>query len=1788
VSQNSFAKIISVMSVVLFLCLAFSGAQASRDLDPAVFLPRINIVHLDQGTGDTQYYFLAAVPMTIFHYNEDVYTALLLSDDITDQTVGYMLDDWAAYLDQHPGLDRHLNFIGGVSGSVQTAVASQFGVTDPEDISVIEGTPIQVANEIAEHDWRTASSVVIAPYLATLTDQDRESIANAAVIAALNNVPLLFSESSSLSSETLDLIGRLGADQAVLVEIGDALSSNINTQLSGQGVTVTAELTTEAQVVAEVKSLTNKVTLCALVDSNDWQHLPAALSGARYGGYVLYLPPGMNKMANNLSAQIKADPELHSYYKLTEPPAVKSWMKEMEKGIADDFYAWLDGLGGSDPSDLETVITFEPQGTGGGDLETTFERSISGDASDLTRPGAIPGRMPLSYRRNIALANRTAMYRATIFANPRPQHVTLSMNAYEVQYSSGYADSWGSGHNVNEVFGWPTAGWSSGNGYFPWDDIHTDPPDLDPILPPPANGSAGHDPGQFASFLSAGYETHWHSGSGAGTGSHPAQPDVTNIGFVQDMNDGSAFLYFSCHGGGTVIAVRATDNGIAQDSGAPTWGQPYWPDDDQRVYDGSAGGSYYQANLDSDLDNAHGMMIAYNACDMAEGYMNEVLLEHGGTVSIGSYTSVSFNGSGWWWNIWVHLVTHEQYTTGEAAMYATARVSDLMVPASKGPDTTLRYVVYGDPNCPFIQTSWTSPAPDPINTNYGGHKPDKPENEFAGSIVPDTIVVNVPTNVTVTLLDTAGVGVDSALVTVEGWGVGLSGLTDPSGQKVFNIDAPYGEELLVTGEKEAFDTFVDTIFVVGASDFVAADITVEVTEVGLVDTLTPYYEGVMTGTCDQTGFTLYANGCGVDTSTTAVGDSVDMGVTPTSTGLVKGAIAKSGYNVYAENIPCISVYGTLSGAVVDASSGDSLADVRVKGFNHGADTSMASPVFNVVSDPAGIYSVPGQLPVGLYDLYSQNFGYLNYGDTTQIMYGANVHDVILTPAPSGTVSGICFEQGTGTPLNATIRVYRADDMSLHTTVYSDSLAGGAYSVVLPYFNYVFRVTAYQHQPITRAVTVDEAAETQDFKMAVTSGNILVINDDDGSKDMQLKYGKKGQLISRPAGVQPASKAGETAAAMAALLEELGYYVVQETPDSTDPGTWLTYDFILWSDGDDTQPVSNEPYRTSLENYVGAGGKLLIEGGEVGYDALSYPGYPTFAANVLHSDDWNGDESGDLGLMSGMESHPIASAPNLLPTTFGLSYVGYGDQDACSPAGEAYTVYDCASDPGDAGVLVYDDTPSPESAQIVFFCFNWLAIADSTTGAQLLENTAAYLLTQETPPTGGISGVVDLSDTTDESGVIVTAVSGGKFTRSDTTDTDGNYLIAGLYNVTYSVTASKLGYVDSTATGVVVQNGQVTEDVNFTLYPLGGISGTVDLKGTNDESGVVVTATSGGKFTGSDTTDVDGSYFIEDLYDATYSVTASKLGYVDSTATGVVVQSPLITENVDFNLYPQQVIFFQDFEDDGYMVPAGPDWEWGQPTSGPGSAHSGTKVWATKLAGDYSSSSNSTLDTEGIEFRGASQAILTFWSWYSFEGTSTLYDGGNVKISLEGGPYSLITPVDGYDGTIYSTNAGIPNEQGFAGPSTGDFWHQETFDLTPYVGYKEIFLRFHFGSDGSVTYPGWYIDDLMITAPADVPDPAENLTAELMGDDIHLSWTPPAKAKAIDHYIIYRSEDYAFTPSPADSIGATSDTFFVDTDSEVGNPGTNHYYAVEAVGSGGYCSAPSNCVGEFDIDLQAGP
>lgn len=178
----------------------------------------------------------------------------------------------------------------------------------------------------------------------------------------------------------------------------------------------------------------------------------------------------------------------------------------------------------------------------------------------------------------------------------------------------------------------------------------------------------------------------------------------------------------------------------------------------------------------------------------------------------------------------------------------------------------------------------------------------------------------------------------------------------------------------------------------------------------------------------------------------------------------------------------------------------------------------------------------------------------------------------------------------------------------------------------------------------------------------------------------------------------------------------------------------------------------------------------------------------------------------------------------------------------------------------------------------------------------------------------------------------------------------------------------------------------------------------------------------------------------------------------------------------------------DFELEASFAPTFEgDWEWGIPTTGPKSAHSGSRLWATNLEGNYTDVTESILETPPISLANRDSAKLTFWHWYQNEySDNAFWDGGNVKISVDGGAFQLLYPEGGYDGIVDPYNGYLGNEPCFGGPATnGNFWHQEFFDLSPYSNHT-ITIRFHFGSDGAVTDYGWYIDDVEILFSGSTP------------------------------------------------------------------------------------------------------
>ena len=115
------------------------------------------------------------------------------------------------------------------------------------------------------------------------------------------------------------------------------------------------------------------------------------------------------------------------------------------------------------------------------------------------------------------------------------------------------------------------------------------------------------------------------------------------------------------------------------------------------------------------------------------------------------------------------------------------------------------------------------------------------------------------------------------------------------------------------------------------------------------------------------------------------------------------------------------------------------------------------------------------------------------------------------------------------------------------------------------------------------------------------------------------------------------------------------------------------------------------------------------------------------------------------------------------------------------------------------------------------------------------------------------------------------------------------------------------------------------------------------------------------------------------------------------------------------------VLSSDFEaNNGGFVGAGTSssWAWGTPTTGPGSAHSGTRVWATNLTGNYNLNENSTLTSPTIDLSAYAGQCRRRSVGGSGCTPRTTWDFASVEVSKNGG--STWTTVYGpVSGTIDS-------------------------------------------------------------------------------------------------------------------------------------------------------------------------
>jgi bacillopeptidase F (M6 metalloprotease family) len=711
-------------------------------------------------------------------------------------------------------------------------------------------------------------------------------------------------------------------------------------------------------------------------------------------------------------------------------------------------------------------------------------------------------------------------------------------------------------------------------------------------------------------------------------------------------------------------------------------------------------------------------------------------------------------------------------------------------------------------------------------------------------------------------------------------------------------------------------------------------------------------------------------------------------------------------------------------------------------------------------------------------------------------------DVTLTQLPSGTVAGFVTDSQSGLGIAASVTVLLGGEAVVWT---STNPATGEYSVVLPIGTYDLVFNPEFPYPMVRRNDIAVIADlTTTLDVALMAAQILLVDDDVGDA-----YESYYELA--------IAAAGRT------------YLTVTTPPAAAD---MALFESVVWFTGDDYTSTLTAQDQAEIATYLDGGGRLFISGQDIGYDINT----SAFYGDYLHAAYVQDDVA--LGGVLGNPANPVgfgfmfdikggdgannqtypSEVDPIAPAMTAFIYdesvpeavaAAYGASRAKAPVGDVGS--QAITSTGTAG-LTFDDG----AYKLVYFAFGFEAIATVGDRSLLMDRILDWLQgypeivhtplgdTEDTENAYHVRATItsDFFALDPSTFVVVYDVGGPEMTLPmspmavpedyeafippQPTDTQVNYYIA----------ASDVeGHTSTDPVGAPVykHSFMVAKDVVPPIVEHMRLFDTNDLDGpycvsamVADNIGVgsvyLMYAKNGGMhYRMKMMLQPDGSYMgcipgpseVGDVYE--YHIYA-----MDGSYSGNVIRVPAVGA-YDFEIVEEFVWDFEDY--DGGFVPTGDVWEWGAPTTGPGAAHSGVNVWATRLGGDYPSSSDATLDIPPITLSaGKPYAILTFWHWYYIE---TNWDGGNVKVSTDGGAtWDIVTPLGGYDGIASSANAGIPGEPCFTGYNN-DFWQEELFDLSAYAG-QQVMIRFHFGSDGSVQRSGWYIDDVRLRS-TDVDD-----------------------------------------------------------------------------------------------------
>jgi hypothetical protein len=223
------------------------------------------------------------------------------------------------------------------------------------------------------------------------------------------------------------------------------------------------------------------------------------------------------------------------------------------------------------------------------------------------------------------------------------------------------------------------------------------------------------------------------------------------------------------------------------------------------------------------------------------------------------------------------------------------------------------------------------------------------------------------------------------------------------------------------------------------------------------------------------------------------------------------------------------------------------------------------------------------------------------------------------------------------------------------------------------------------------------------------------------------------VIASQKGTETISPSQKTMTSLLPLISLAGELCISTSTFSNfDTSALTTTNLLVLLGGINPHPFDNPAKRHAIVEYVRRGGKVLVEGGEVGYyyrrDGTMPEIDSAFRVTVLHARSFV-DDGASTSLVCNEPQRGLFSHPHQVsgPVTF-ETRSAFGDRDIMTPETEDASTRSIGqwSDPGQSpAIIAHFD--SAGKVQTLYLPFSLASIADSSISMELTENALSYIL-----------------------------------------------------------------------------------------------------------------------------------------------------------------------------------------------------------------------------------------------------------------------------------------------------------------------------------------------------------------------------------------------------------------------------------------------------------------------------